>query len=89
MTLMERMNNLFMQLYSKFYIRSRLMKKQDEIMERYFGTRGLSGKQLEENKTLLFISTSWLLTYPRPVFPNTILLGPIHLNNPKPLPQVK
>nr|QBQ34577.1 UDP-glycosyltransferase UGT381B1 [Diaphorina citri] len=87
MTLMERMNNLFMQLYSKFYIRSRLMKKQDEIMERYFGTRGLSGKQLEENKTLLFISTSWLLTYPRPVFPNTILLGPIHLNNPKPLPQ--
>lgn len=88
MSLLQRMDNLYMYLYTSYIVRPRIMNKQDLLMEKYFRTSGLSGQQLEENKTLLFLSTSWLMTYPRPIFPNMILLGPLHLSKPKPLPQV-
>uniref|UniRef100_A0A8D8M5W9 UDP-glucuronosyltransferase 2B7 n=1 Tax=Cacopsylla melanoneura TaxID=428564 RepID=A0A8D8M5W9_9HEMI len=87
MSLVQRIDNLMLLLYTTYWLKPRVLKEQDALMEKYFHTSGIRGEDLVENYTLLMLSTSWLLTYPRPTLPNTILLGPIHLEDARPLPQ--
>ena len=44
--------------------------------------------EIEKEASLYFLSCQWVTTWPRPLPPSVILLGPLHIHSPRPLPQV-
>lgn len=45
--------------------------------------------EIEKDASLYFLSCQWTTTWPRPLPPTVILLGPLHIHSPRPLPRVK
>lgn len=84
MNLFQRMDNFLLQLYSN-YKRIEMLKHQNSLVEKYLGLPGFHGEEWEKKRTLLFVSSFWLLAHPRPMLPNVILLGPLHIQKIKPL----
>lgn len=65
-----------------------LFPKHDQLIKEVFGEGMPSAQQLELNKTLQIYSGNGLLSYPKPVTPNIVHIGPLHIVPPKPLPEV-
>lgn len=54
-------------------------------VRRYFETLDTNQAKLEERVDLVFVNTNPVLDYHRPITPNTIQLGFMHVNPPKPV----
>ncbi|KAI5709574.1 hypothetical protein M8J75_001314 [Diaphorina citri] len=88
MTFWERLQNHLFIFMMHIYLNTHVMKGQNELARKYFGHTGEPTlQQMDRNKSLLMMTNSWLYQYPRPVFPNTINVGPTHIGDPKPLPE--
>lgn len=88
MTLWERFLNLYVELI--FYHQSETCVKpvNEKFYREIFGNVPYTSEELDYNRSLLLVSTDLSTGYPKPVQPNTIYVGPLHLKEPKPLPQV-
>ncbi|XP_026676214.1 UDP-glucuronosyltransferase 2C1-like isoform X3 [Diaphorina citri] len=74
-------------LYARLVLAPRIFSAQDALAKKYFGSSCPSTKDMVRNRSLLLSSSMWIFEYTRPVFPNTIHVGPLHIGDTKPLPQ--
>ncbi|XP_075222127.1 UDP-glycosyltransferase UGT5-like isoform X2 [Lycorma delicatula] len=86
MTFWERIYNLYLNIYSQYIMEYSLKPLQESYLRKYFNNVKHTAEELEYNKSLLIISADLASSYPRPVQPNTIYVGPMHIVKPKPLP---
>ncbi|KAJ9601562.1 hypothetical protein L9F63_000305 [Diploptera punctata] len=65
------------------------LPRQDAVMKKHFGfLENLpSLSELECNTSLLLINHHFSISYPRPLMPNMVQVGGLHVKNPKKLPQ--
>jgi glucuronosyltransferase len=65
--------------------------KQNAAMQKYFNyTDNLPPVwELEHKTSLVFVNTHHSLSYPKPLMPNYVLVGGMHVRPPKKLPQVR
>ncbi|XP_075220408.1 UDP-glycosyltransferase UGT5-like isoform X2 [Lycorma delicatula] len=86
MTFWERLFNLYLTIYSHYITEYYLKPIQENYLRKYFGNVKYTAEALEYNKSLLIISADFATSYPRPMQPNTVYVGPMHIIKPKPLP---
>uniref|UniRef100_A0A8D8X563 UDP-glucuronosyltransferase n=1 Tax=Cacopsylla melanoneura TaxID=428564 RepID=A0A8D8X563_9HEMI len=88
MNFYERVQNYMIYFYLKLVFARDLYKSNNELASKYFGPDCPPVEELAQKRSLLLTSSSWIFEYARPVFPNTILVGPLHIQDTtKPLPQ--
>ena len=91
MTFWERLTNTvvgeFMQIGRKYYH----LPKQEAIARKYFNyTRELpSLSELESSTALVLANSHFSLSYPKPLMPNFVQVGGMHIKPPKELPDVR
>lgn len=90
-TFWDRVRNHLFYIYVKLFEIPNIYNAQEALAKKYFGSDCPSVEHMVRNRTLLLSSSSWLFEHSRPVFPNTIHVGPLHIEGleRKPLPQVK
>jgi hypothetical protein len=86
MTFWQRMLNVLSEIYMKlgriFYV----IPQHDAILRKYFNSNNIpSVSVLEKSTALLLINQHFSIVYPRPLMPNTVEIGGIHINPPKKL----
>ncbi|XP_075220411.1 UDP-glycosyltransferase UGT5-like isoform X2 [Lycorma delicatula] len=86
MTFWERLNNLYLTVYSHYVTEYCIKPLQENYLRKYFGNVKHTAEELEYNKSLLIVSADFATGYPRPIQPNTVYVGPMHIVKPKPLP---
>nr|QVG59857.1 UDP-glucuronosyltransferase [Nilaparvata lugens] len=88
MSFTERMANFLMHCYME-YTRIRYLDPLNErMLTRYFGAVKHTAYELERNVSLVIASADLATGYPRPVNPNTVFVGPLHIQQQIPaLPQ--
>jgi hypothetical protein len=89
MTFWQRMLNVLSEIYMKlgriFYV----IPQHDAILRKYFNSSSIpSISVLEKSTALLLINQHFSIGYPRPLTPNTVEIGGIHINPPKKLNNV-
>lgn len=90
MTFLERIKNTAGDLYSRHVLHNCVFPTQQEFLNKYFNSVKRSAKELEYEKSLLIVSTDIATSYPKPVQPNIVYVGPMHLENKsQPLPKVR
>ncbi|XP_017304098.2 UDP-glucuronosyltransferase 2B10-like [Diaphorina citri] len=88
MTFLERLQNYVFIFFMHFYMNRVVIQGQNELAKKYFNHTGKPTiQEMARNKSILLLTNSWLYQYPRPVFPNTINVGPTHIGDTKPLPE--
>lgn len=89
MSTWERIENIIVDLYGRYIMKYCIFPCQEKILQKYFPDVSRTAEQLEYDKSLLIASTDLSSGYPKPVYPNTIFVGPLHVKgNPLPLPKV-
>ncbi|RZF36552.1 hypothetical protein LSTR_LSTR010663 [Laodelphax striatellus] len=88
MSFTERMINFLMHCYWE-YTRIRYIDPLNErLLKKYFGDVKHTAFELERNVSLVIASADLATGYPRPVHPNTVFVGPLHIQQQiPPLPQ--
>lgn len=66
-----------------------LIPKLDKFTEKYFGPGLPSTSEIERRMLLALVNTNPAMDYRAPLPENVIPVGGIHIQDPKPLPQVK
>ncbi|KAL1453796.1 hypothetical protein WDU94_010109 [Cyamophila willieti] len=79
MSFLERFQNYLFYFYTKFIYVPAVFKRNDALVVKHFGANYPSVEKIIQNRSLLLVSSSWIFEYPRPLFPNTILVGPLHI----------
>ncbi|XP_075217916.1 UDP-glucosyltransferase 2-like [Lycorma delicatula] len=88
MSLFQRIINFYVTWYNFYMLNVHIQPHQEKIMREQFGNAERFLRDLEVNKSLLIVSGDFSTSYPRPVQPNTIYVGPMHLQTtPAPLPE--
>jgi glucuronosyltransferase len=91
MTFWERISNTvfgeFVRMGRKYYH----LPKQDAIARKYFNyTDNLpSISELETSTVLLLVNNHFSLNYPKPLMPNLVQVGGLHIKQPQELPDVR
>lgn len=89
MTFWERLYNLYFIAYYYYVVNYQIRPLNEEFVKKYIGNLKYTVKEMEYNKSLLILSTDAATEYPRPNQPNTVFVGPMHIQeNPEPLPMV-
>lgn len=88
MNLYERIYNLYINMYFIYIYETYLLPTQNVYLKKYFGNVKRTIRELERNISLLIISCDLSTAYPKPNQPNTVFVGPMHIDKHKPLPQV-
>ena len=79
------LSELYMKLGRIFYT----IPQHDAILRKYFNSSSIpSVSVLEKSTALLLINQHFSTSYPRPLTPNTVEIGGIHINPPKKLNDV-
>ena len=82
----ERWNSLIYYLRVKFILEPNLKISHNKAIKKYFPTVTKTVEQLKERIQLLMTNTNPALGFIQPLLPNTIQLGFMHIEPPKPLP---
>jgi glucuronosyltransferase len=79
------LSEMYMKLGRIFYV----IPQHDAILRKYFNSSYIpSISVLEKSTALLMINQHFSVSYPRPLTPNTVEIGGIHINPPKKLSAV-
>ena len=89
MTFVGRLKNTVMAVFLKFFIISIITSPYDEIKEKFRIEPALSVQQLRMESELWLINSDLATEFPRPLMPNTKLVGGMLLTPPKSLEQVR
>ncbi|XP_072014710.1 UDP-glucuronosyltransferase 2B33-like isoform X2 [Amphiura filiformis] len=85
MSFMERLKNTAFVILFTYYIRSGVLYSYNEILEKYYmGDKSLL-QVLYADAEMWLINTDFVLDFPRPVLPNTALVGGLTAAQGKPL----
>ncbi|KAL1459346.1 hypothetical protein WDU94_011337 [Cyamophila willieti] len=88
MSFWERLRSYLFFFYTKLITLRHMLQVHQKIANKYFGQDCPPIEKILQNRSLHLSSSSWIFEYARPVFPNTILVGPLHIpDTTKPLPQ--
>lgn len=85
----ERWNSLKYYLTMKLFIEPLQKKRSKGLVEKHFPTIKSSIHELQERIGLLMTNTNPVMGFVRPILPNTIQLGFMHIEPAKPLPEGK
>ena len=88
MNFIERMQNALGQIFQKL-AKKYFIPGQDEIMRKYFHDPNMpSIWELEKSTALFMVNHHFSISYPRPLVPNFVQVGGLHIKPPKKLPEV-
>ncbi|KAJ8972845.1 hypothetical protein NQ314_000010 [Rhamnusium bicolor] len=87
MEFFERVENTLVTLFHKFFYEYVILRQDEHIIRKYFGKKSSTLKDFVMNSSLLLVNTHFTLNLPRPLVPNIIEIGGIHIERPKPLPK--
>ncbi|RZF47912.1 hypothetical protein LSTR_LSTR008716 [Laodelphax striatellus] len=88
MTFMERVNNFLINAYYHYVKICYMDPLQEIFIKKYFGNVKRTAYELERSISLMIITSDLASSYPKPVHPNTVYVGPTHVEkNVPPLPQ--
>jgi hypothetical protein len=89
MTFWQRTLNTLSEIYIKLGRIVYAIPQHDAILRKYFNSSNIpSISVLEKSTALLLINQHFSIGYPRPLTPNTVEVGGIHINPPKKLDAV-
>lgn len=88
MTLLERLENFFMAVYYDLIINFYNKPIQERLLKENFGVLKYTAEEMEHNKSLLLVACDLATGYPKPVNPNVIYTGALHISTPGKLPEV-
>lgn len=83
----ERLGSCFFHLLFNFVLIPRNEKNFDALLQKHFPEVTKTSHELVRNVDLLLVNTHPALGYIRPILPNTIQLGFLHIKPPKQLPE--
>lgn len=89
MSFWQRLENLMATEYLKLYNRYVMLENDKAVVAKYFGEEEAS--QLESlgyDTSVFLVNIHYTVNSPRPLVPNVIEIGGIHIGEPKPLPKV-
>lgn len=91
MTFWERVTNTISGVFQRIGRKYYYLPKQDIIARKYFNyTSDLpSISELETSTALILLNNHFSLSYPKPLMPNMVQVGGMHIKQPKELPEVK
>lgn len=84
--MIERIKMLYFDLYHRYWHYFELLPQFDRLIQKYFPKSKTSAKQLLYNMDFAIEGMSPALSNIRPMVPNTIQIGFLHITKPKPLP---
>lgn len=88
MSFLQRVENTVLLVVHKLMYSMTMRKTGNELSKKYLGVDILSDMDMEYNSSLFLSNTHFSFTYPRPLPPNVIEVGGIHIAKQKPLPKV-
>lgn len=89
MSIWDRMENLYTELYFNYIYEIQVLPLLQKHMHENFGNVHRNIRELKYNKSLLIVSADLAASYPKPIQPNTVYVGPLHIQETqKPLPSV-
>ncbi|KAJ8985462.1 hypothetical protein NQ317_015001 [Molorchus minor] len=89
MTFLERVENTAIQLVHEFFMPLLFAVKTKESWGKYLGKKKSELEDLIGNTSLVLVNTHFSLNLPRPLVPNVVEVGGLHIGKVKPLPQVR
>jgi glucuronosyltransferase len=91
MTFWERLSNTIIGEFGRMGRKYYSLPKQDAIARKYFNyTDELpSISELEKSTVLLLVNSHFSLSYPKPLMPNMVQVGGMHIKPPQELPSVR
>ncbi|XP_045481097.1 UDP-glycosyltransferase UGT5-like isoform X9 [Harmonia axyridis] len=88
MTFRERVENFVIMHFQKFVYNNYILRNDAHMIEKYLGIKLASMKPLiYKRSSLMLVNTHFSLNLPRPLVPNVIEIGGIHLKKSKKLPE--
>lgn len=91
MTFWERLTNTVTGEFERLGRRYYYIPKQDAIARKYFNyTNNLpSISELETSTVIVLVNNHFSLNYPKPLMPNLVQIGGVHIKPPEKLPEVR
>ncbi|KAJ8972840.1 hypothetical protein NQ314_000004 [Rhamnusium bicolor] len=88
MTFLERVENTLMFVFTKLVYKYGMNNPGNEFSKKYLGEDLHEGGDIMYNTSLILTNTHFTLNRPKPLVPNLIEVGGIHVGKPKALPLV-
>ncbi|XP_053692268.1 UDP-glucosyltransferase 2-like [Sabethes cyaneus] len=85
LSFLQRLQAFVDRLFVNFYLMPREFAQYDEIIEHHFGSNMTKSKQLMNRVDFLMVNTEPALGFIRPLVPQSIQLGFLHIKPPQPL----
>lgn len=91
MTFWERLTNTVTGEFERLGRKCYYIPKQDGIARKYFNyTNDLpSISELETSTVIVLVNNHFSLNYPKPLMPNLVQIGGVHIKTPQELPEVR
>jgi glucuronosyltransferase len=91
MSFLERVTNTISEVFQRIGRKFYYLPKQDAIARKYFNyTSHLpSISELEASTAIILLNNHFSLSYPKPLMPNMVQVGGMHIRQPMQLPEVK
>ncbi|XP_072384379.1 uncharacterized protein [Diabrotica undecimpunctata] len=87
MTFWERVENTLISIVHKLLFQFYKLPKDKKLARKYIGKKGSKLEKFLYNSSLILSNTHFSLNLPRPLVPNVIEIGGIHIDKPHPLPE--
>ncbi|XP_023311037.1 UDP-glucuronosyltransferase 2B14-like [Anoplophora glabripennis] len=88
MTFLERLENTVVTLYHQYYYKYFMLSRDNALISKHLGKKAAKVKEFIANTSLVLVNTHFSLNLPRPLVPNVIEVGGIHIRNQRPLSKV-
>lgn len=88
MTFFERVGNTLVSLVHQFVYDFIIVRTDERIVSESFGENTLPLSRISQNMSLMLVNTHFTNNFPKPLVPNIIEVGGIHIGKKKPLPKV-
>lgn len=88
MTFFERVGNVVFSLGHQFTFNFIITKNDEEIVKQHFGEAFPPLSSISSNVSLMLVNAHFSYNLPRPLVPNVVEIGGIHIGNRKQLPKV-
>ncbi|KAJ8946467.1 hypothetical protein NQ318_004513 [Aromia moschata] len=89
MTFLERLENTVVTLYHEIYYEYVVVSRDERVSERYLGVEPGRIRDFIRNSSLLLTNSHFSLTLPRPLVPNVVEIGGLHIEKTKSVPEFK
>lgn len=87
-TFFERIENTLVTLYHHFYYKYFILSSDNTIIRKYLDIKATRVEKFIANTSLILVNAHFSLSLPRPLVPNVIEVGGIHIRSVRSLPKV-